>query len=128
MNDISLRHELNALTQETFGFDFEGWVTNGYYEGDYIPYSYEEDGKLIANVSANRMEFVQNGKEKFYIQLGTVMTRKEFRNQGHARRLMENVLAGMRENATAFIYMAIWMRWNFMKKWAFQKVYSIYID
>ncbi len=92
MNDISLRHELNALTQETFGFDFEGWVTNGYYEGDYIPYSYEEDGKLIANVSANRMEFVQNGKEKFYIQLGTVMTRKEFRNQGHARRLMENVL------------------------------------
>lgn len=93
MSDASLRHELNDFTQETFGFDFEDWVTNGYYEGDYIPYSYEENGRLIANVSANRMEFVENGCEKYYIQLGTVMTRKEFRNQGYARKLMEKVMA-----------------------------------
>ena len=60
-NDI-LRHELNELTQATFGFDFEGWVTNGYYEGDYIPYSFEEGGKILSNVSVNLMHFVQNGE------------------------------------------------------------------
>ena len=37
-NDI-LRHELNALTQKIFGFDFENWVADGYFEGDYIPYT-----------------------------------------------------------------------------------------
>lgn len=92
MKDDTLRHALNQLTQETFGFDFEAWVTNGYYEGDYIPYSYEDNSRLIANVSVNRMEFIQNGKERYYIQLGTVMTSKEFRNRGYARELIEKVL------------------------------------
>ena len=67
MRDDTLRHELNALTRETFGFDFESWVTNGYFEGDYIPYSFEEDGKILANVSANIMTFEQNGKRRNYI-------------------------------------------------------------
>ncbi|MGN0204579.1 MAG: GNAT family N-acetyltransferase [Coprococcus sp.] len=93
MRDEVLRHELNELTRETFGFDFESWVTNGYFEGDYIPYSYEEDGRMIANVSVNRMEFLQNGVEKHYIQVGTVMTGQAFRNQGYARKLMEKVLS-----------------------------------
>ena len=54
MKNEILRHGLNELTRNTFGFDFEGWVTGGYFEGDYIPYSYEENGKVIANASANR--------------------------------------------------------------------------
>ena len=37
MRDDTLRHALNDLTQKTFCFDFEKWVTDGYYEGDYIP-------------------------------------------------------------------------------------------
>lgn len=93
MRDDTLRHELNDLTREIFGFDFENWVTKGYFEGDYIPYSYEKDGRMIANVSVNRMEFIQNGKAKNYIQLGTVMTREAYRGRGYARALMERVLA-----------------------------------
>lgn len=92
MNNDTMRHALNELTEKTFGFNFEGWVTNGYFEGDYIPYSFEEDGKIICNVSANRMHFIQNGVKKFYIQIGTVMTAEEHRNQGLARKLMEHVL------------------------------------
>ncbi len=92
MRDDTLRHELNELTRETYGFDFESWVNNGYFEGDYIPYSYEENGKMIANVSVNRMDFIQNGQEKHYIQLGTVMTGEEFRKRGYAKELMQNVL------------------------------------
>ncbi len=92
MEDRAKRQALNELTQQVFGFDFEGWVTGGYYEGDYIPYSLEEDGRLIANVSVNRMEFLQNGERKHYIQLGTVMTRPDCRGKGYARALMERVL------------------------------------
>lgn len=42
MRDDTLRHALNDLTKRTFGFDFEAWVTGGYFEGDYIPYSFIE--------------------------------------------------------------------------------------
>ena len=70
MKDDTLRHELNALTQKIFGFHFENWVTDGYFEGDYIPYSFEENEKIIANVSANKMSFMQNGVRKNYIQIG----------------------------------------------------------
>ncbi|MGN0167057.1 MAG: GNAT family N-acetyltransferase [Acetatifactor sp.] len=92
MNHDILRHELNELTEETFGFNFESWFRNGYFEGDYIPFSFEENGKIISNISANRMHFVQNGEKRYYIQLGTVMTAKAYRKQGLARKLMEYVL------------------------------------
>lgn len=92
MNDTILRHELNELTEATFGFNFESWVINGHFEGDYIPYSFEENGKIISNVSANRMHFIQNGEKRYYIQIGTVMTAADRRNQGLARKLMEHVL------------------------------------
>lgn len=79
MRDDTMRHALNELTRKTFYFDFEDWVTWGYFEGDYIPYSFIEAGKMIANVSANRMTFLQNGVERNYIQIGTVMTDEAYR-------------------------------------------------
>lgn len=39
MREDTMRHALNELTRKTFFFDFEDWVTGGYFEGDYIPYS-----------------------------------------------------------------------------------------
>ena len=92
MEHTALRHKLNALTQKTFGFDFEKWVTGGFFEGDYIPYSWMENGKILSIVSANRMRFLQNGVSKNYIQIGTVMTDPDYRNQGLARSLLEHVL------------------------------------
>ena len=92
MRDETLRHALNELTRKTFCFDFESWVTDGYSEGDYIPHSFIEDGKILANVSANIMHFMQNGVSKNYIQLGTVMTDEAYRRQGLAGKLIKMVV------------------------------------
>ncbi|MBR1441788.1 MAG: GNAT family N-acetyltransferase [Lachnospiraceae bacterium] len=102
MRDDTKRHMLNGLTQKTFGFDFEGWVTNGYFEGDYIPYSYEEGGKIVSNVSANRMSFKQNGAVKNYIQIGTVMTDPDYRKQGLAAGLMKQVIKEYEKDCDGF--------------------------
>ena len=64
MNNDTYRHMLNELTRKTFGFDFESWVAQGYFEGDYIPYSFMSEGRIISNVSVNRMKFMQNGAMK----------------------------------------------------------------
>ena len=93
MTDDSSRKMLNELTQKTFGFDFEGWVQGGYFEGDYIPYSLTEGGRMLANVSANKMHFMQRGTKKNYIQIGTVMTDEDYRMRGLGRKLMEHVIS-----------------------------------
>lgn len=92
MKDAEKRHLLNELTEKVFGFNFEGWVTRGYFEGDYIPYSLVENGKMVSNVSANCMKFMQNGSERYYIQIGTVMTAPDYRKQGLAAKLMNCVI------------------------------------
>jgi len=92
MKDDNKRHMLNELTEKVFGFNFESWVTRGYFEGDYIPYSFVDGEKIVSNVSANRMKFMQNGVERYYIQIGTVMTDPGYRKQGLAAKLMKRVI------------------------------------
>ncbi len=90
-SDNNLRRELNELTRMIFSFDFEEWFHNGYV-GGYIPYSFEDDGRLLSNASANIMSFEHDGKEKNYIQIGTVMTSKDNRNKGYARELILKII------------------------------------
>lgn len=116
MLNHELRHKLNELTQKTFGFDFESWVTGGYFEGDYVPYSFMEDGKIISNVSANRMCFMQNGVKKEYIQIGTVMTDETYRNQGLAKKLMEYVVQQYKDKCDGFYLFADLSALDFYRK------------
>ena len=121
MKDDILRHALNELTEETFCFNFENWVTNGYFEGDYIPYSFEENGKVISNVSVNRMHFCQNGEKRYYIQLGTVMTAKTHRMQGLARKLMETVLEIYEDSCDGLYLFANLDALDFYRKMGFEE-------
>ena len=94
MQDAAARAALGALTQAAFGFDFEAWAARGFCaRGVYVPYSFEEDGRILSNVSVNRMEFCLNGEKRRWIQLGTVATREDMRGRGLARRLVEIALA-----------------------------------
>ena len=122
MHDDTLRHALNELTRKTFGFDFESWVTNGYFEGDYIPYSFIEDGKIISNVSANRMTFLQNGVERNYIQIGTVMTDETYRKQGLARKLMDHVVKQYEDECDGFYLFANLRAVDFYDRCGFSKI------
>lgn len=121
MNNEKLRHELNTLTRTTFGFDFENWVTSGYFEGDYIPYSFEENDKIISNVSANVMKFEQNGRIRNYIQLGTVMTDENYRNKGLARELMEVVIKEYEGNCDGIYLFGDLSAVDFYKKLGFKE-------
>ena len=94
MQDAAARAALGALTQAAFGFDFEAWAARGFCaHGAYVPYSFEEDGRILSNVSVNRMEFCLNGEKRRWLQLGTVATREDMRGRGLARRLVEIALA-----------------------------------
>lgn len=87
-----LRASFNALTQQTYGFDFEDWYQKGYWGDRYQPHLLLDGDRAIANVSVNIIEFLIMGEKKTYIQLGTVMTDKDYRKQGLNRLVMDRVL------------------------------------
>lgn len=99
-----LRHHFNTLAQTTFGLDFSSWYENGYWEKDYIPYSFLDEGRVVANVSVYLMDLIVKGKAVKAVQIGTVMTEKAYQNQGLSRQLLEMVMADF-ENQCDFIYL-----------------------
>lgn len=89
-NDV-LRASFNALAEKTFCLNFENWYQNGFWNEKFNPHSVVIGGELVANVSVNLFDCTIDGKEKHYIQLGTVMTEKAFRNKGLCRLLIEKI-------------------------------------
>lgn len=103
-NNNDLRKSFNELAILVFGINFEDWYQKGYWKDRYIPFSYVEGSKVIANVSVNLLDFVINGEKKRAIQIGTVMTHPEYRNQGLSKSLMNKVLEEY-ENKYDFMYL-----------------------
>ncbi|MFV2047404.1 GNAT family N-acetyltransferase [Metabacillus litoralis] len=87
-----LRHSFNELANSIFGITFESWYENGFWTEKYIPFSYTDGNKVVANVSVNLMNMLINGETKRGIQIGTVMTHPDYRNKGLSKRLMNKVL------------------------------------
>jgi len=90
-NDHELRESFNELANIAFGISFKTWYENGYWNEDYIPFSFVEDGKVLANVSVNTCDMRWDGHIHHMIQIGTVMTHPDHRHKGYIRLLMEEI-------------------------------------
>ncbi len=99
-----LKASFNDLAIQTFGLDFRDWYNKGYWNNQYIPYSFVQDEKVIANASINTMSVRINGERLNGIQIGTVMTAEQYRHQGLAKQLMQHILKEY-ESACDFIYL-----------------------
>lgn len=103
-HDQEVRASFNKLTEDTFEFNFENWYLNGYWNDNYIPYSLLHKNKVISNVSVSKMVFVIENEKKVGIQIGTVMTDKEYRHRGLSKFIMEQVINEWKEQSD-FIYL-----------------------
>ena len=103
-NNESLKESFNALAMKTFKLDFRDWYNKGYWNDTYIPYSFVDEGKIVSNASINKMSVIINDKMYKGIQIGTVMTDEDYRNQGLARQLMQHIMKEY-ENNCDFMYL-----------------------
>jgi GNAT superfamily N-acetyltransferase len=87
-----LRSSFMKLAADIFGLDFYYWHKKGYWGERYAPYSFEDGGKVVANVSVNELDFIIEGKSMKALQIGTVMTHPDYRNKGLSASLMNHVL------------------------------------
>lgn len=103
-HDEKLKDSFNDLAIKTFGLDFRGWYNKGYWNDQYIPYSFVKDESVIANASIYKMSIRIKGERLNGIQIGTVMTDENYRHQGLAKQLMLHILKEY-EGAYDFIYL-----------------------
>lgn len=90
-DDEKLRESFNVLTEQTFCFNFKEWYERGEWGNKYIPHVLVDNGRVISNVSVNLMTFNIDGVIHKFIQLGTVMTAKEYRGQGLNKYIIEQI-------------------------------------
>jgi len=119
-DNAELRASFNELAKKTFWIDFEDWYQNGYWTDRYNPYSIVMDGKVVANVSVNLTDFEWNGMVKHFIQLGTVMTDENYRNQGLIRIIMEEIDADYKDKTDGMYLFANNEVLDFYPKFGFQ--------
>lgn len=119
--DETLRRSFNELSEKTFGINFEDWYQNGFWSEKYIPYSMIKDGRVAANVSVNLMNFIWNGENRHFIQLGTVMTQEDYRNKGLIRYLMQKIEKDYEEKAEGIYLFANDSVLSFYPKFGFEK-------
>lgn len=91
------RESFFELAKLVFGIDFAPWYAEGYWTEQYKPYTLFDGDRAVANVSVNQMRLNYQGKERNYIQLGTVMTHPDYRGQGLSGFLLTKVLEEYRE-------------------------------
>ncbi len=118
----ALRESFNALATKTFNLSFEQWFQDGYWTDKYIPYAIVDDGKVVANASVNIMNTIWQGCMRRYIQIGTVMTDEDYRNQGLSRRLMDEILNDWEDKCDAIYLFANKTVLEFYPKFGFEKV------
>lgn len=103
-HDDRLKESFNDLAIKTFGLDFRDWYNKGYWNDQYIPYSFVQEGKVIANASVYKMSIRINGEQLKGIQIGTVMTDEHYRHQGLSKQLMLHIMKEY-EGACDFMYL-----------------------
>lgn len=126
--NASYRNSFNQLAKDTFSLDFEDWYQNGYWNSNYIPYSVVDGDKAIANVSVNPMDFLHRGKLKHFIQLGTVMTDKAFRNQGLIRELIKEIERDYAGRTEGYFLFANEKVLDFYPRFGFQRMQEYEYD
>ena len=131
-NNDDLRGKFNNITREVFGFDFEDWYQRGFWDDRYICHSFLEEGQIISNVSTSKFELFINGRVFNAIQIGTVMTKEEFRGKGLAVELTKTVIDKYRSEFDFFYLFAHNKVWDYYKKQGFIPIdeysYSIEIN
>jgi predicted N-acetyltransferase YhbS len=90
--DDRLRESFFELSNQIFGLNFREWYEKGFWGNQYIPFSYVDENKVVANVSVNTLDFIIQGRKYIALQIGTVMTHPDYRNRGLSTCLMNKVL------------------------------------
>jgi len=88
----SLRESFFSLAKKVHGLDFNPWYEDNHWQEKYVPFSIVVNGEVVSNASVNLCTFKSAEKTVCYIQIGTVMTREDYRHHGFSRFLISRII------------------------------------
>ena len=109
------------LAKDTFGLSFKDWYDSGYFDSSHVPYTVFDKDRAVANISINFMDVVFGNKVKKYVQLGTVMTDKEYRGKGLQKYIFEEIMKDLNGKFDALFLFANKSVLDFYPKFGFEK-------
>ncbi|GAA0330748.1 GNAT family N-acetyltransferase [Bacillus carboniphilus] len=119
------RNSFNTLAESVFGINFENWYKAGFWTDKYEPFSFVEGNRVIANVSVNRVDLTIDYEKVRGLQIGTVMTHQDYRNQGLSKQLMNLVLEAYEGQYDVMYLFANQTVLDFYPKFGFNRVEEI---
>ncbi len=115
-----IRNNFIEFIDSSFGFDFRKWYQEGYWSAKFEPHVLVKNNEVIATVTVNYMTYMY-GEEKNYIQLGGVLTRKEYRKNGLGKWLMERIVAQYKNQCDAMFLLSNASAVNYYPQFGFKK-------
>jgi len=128
MNNKKYRLSFNKLAANTFGLDFEDWYKNKLFYNKYICYSFVDGDEVIANISINKMDLIIKDQKKKALQIGTVMTHPNYRNQGLSAALMKHIIEKYENDYDVIYLFANDSVLNFYPKFGFRKTEEYFYE
>lgn len=116
------RESFFNLAKSTFGISFENWYEKGFWGRSYVPYSYVDNNEVVANVSINIIDLIIENKKYPALQIGTVMTHPDYRNQGLSKRLLNQILKEYEDKCEIIYLFANESVMDFYPKFGFEIV------
>ncbi|MGG1662072.1 GNAT family N-acetyltransferase [Brevibacillus sp. NRS-1366] len=110
------------LATQIFELDFKEWNNKSCWNDNYICYSYVDGDQIIANASITKMVVTSYGKEYKVIQVGTVMTHPDYRQQGLSAKLMNHIINKYEKDYDYIYLFANNTVLDFYPKFGFEKV------
>jgi GNAT superfamily N-acetyltransferase len=92
IKDEKLRSSYFKLIHKVFGLNFLPWYQSGYSGNDFIPYTLFLDDVAVSTVGIALNHFKWHNHSKKYVQISTVATDFNYRQQGLNKWLMAKVL------------------------------------
>lgn len=104
-NDPQGRSSFISFIKAIHNVDFTQWNAAGYWDDDYIPFSYFHGDRVVANVCIYTMPAIVNGEKCRIAQVSGVGTLPEYRLRGLNRKLHGIALDwALNEHRFAFLY------------------------
>lgn len=121
-HDENRRREFNRLTQAFWKFDFENYYQSGYWDETCLLYSIFDEDRMVSHATVSLFQSVLAGQPATLLQLGTVMTDKDYQQTGLSRFLMEYIMETFRDRVDGMFLFANDTVLDFYPKFGFTAV------
>lgn len=104
--DHEKREKLYPLFEKVFGIKADilaDFSNRGFWNEGYLPYTFFDGGRAVANVSAIPLPMLINGKTANCMGIQSVMTDPDYRKNGLMKKLFQNMLEDLEQTCEGFM-------------------------